>query len=218
MRTKIAGHFKKGFLAGILVILPLFITAVVLKFLLGMVTGLLEPALLRVFPHIPIWVKTVVSIVILCIVIYLLGLTTRHFLGRWFLNRLDKMLLHIPLLNTIYGSSRDIVRIFLNPDRKSTFKEVVLVEFPGPGLNAFGFITGEMTDMQGRPCYKVFIPTTPNPTTGFLEVIEKSRVVHCGIAVEEGIKMIMSGGILGPQTLQQTSFNINLPEGERSPE
>lgn len=204
MGSKITGHFKKGFLSGILVVLPLFITVVILKFLVGMVTGMLEPALLRIFPHIPIWVKTVVSIVILCIVIYLLGLTTRHFLGRWFLNLMEDLLLRIPLLSSIYGSSREVVRIFLNPDRKSTFKEVVYVEFPGPNLYAFGFITGEIINPQGQSCYKVFIPTTPNPTTGFLEVIEKSRVIHCGMTVEDGIKSIMSGGILGPQTLVQS--------------
>ena len=136
MNAKIVGHFKKGFLSGILVALPLFITVVVLKFLLGMVTGMLEPVLLRIYPHIPIWVKTVVSILILCIVIYLLGLATRHFLGRWFLNRLDELLLRIPLLSTIYGSSREIVRIFLNPDRKrwqyrlkEREKELIVISF-----------------------------------------------------------------------------------------
>jgi uncharacterized membrane protein len=208
MSDKIAGHFKKGFLAGMLVVLPLFITLVILKFMLGMVTGMLEPALVRVYPHIPIWVKTLISMVILLLAIYLLGLMAGHFLGQWFLNRMDKLLLRIPLLSSIYGSSRDVVRIFMNPDRKAAFREVVLVEFPGPGLNAFGFITGEIINPQGQSCYKVFIPTTPNPTTGFLEVIEQSRVIHCGLTVEEGIKTIMSGGILGPHTLHQIKGGI----------
>lgn len=206
MSSKITGHFKKGLLSGVLVILPLFITAMVLKFLLGIITGLLSPVLVKVFPHIPIipdWVKTVVSIAVLLLLLYLLGLTTRAFLGKWILNRVEEFLLRIPLLSSIYGSSREIVRIFLNPDRASSFKEVVLVEFPGPGLHAFGFITGSVVDPLGRPCYKVFIPTTPNPTTGFLEIVEQSRVIHCGMSVEEGIKMIMSGGLLGPQSLAQ---------------
>lgn len=201
MGTGIINHFKKGFLAGILVVLPLFITIMILKFLLNMVMSLLSTTLMRVFPNIPIWLKMLASIGILVLLIYLLGLTTGHFVGRWFLNRLDQLLLRIPLFRSIYGSSRDVVRIFLNPERKSAFKEVVMVEFPGPGLNAFGFITGSITDALGRSCYKVFIPTTPNPTTGFLEVIEQSRVIRCGMTVEEGIKTIMSGGILGPDAL-----------------
>lgn len=205
MASTLTKHFKKGLLSGILVVLPLFITAMILKFLFGTITALLSPVLMKVFPHIPIWVKTAVSILILIVILYLLGHATKFFLGRWFLNRTEEILLRVPLLSSIYGSSREIVRIFLNPDRTNTFKEVVLVEFPGPGLHAFGFITGSLTDWKGRPCYKVFIPTTPNPTTGFLEVIEQSRVVHCGMSVEEGVKMIMSGGLLGPETLAQTS-------------
>ena len=204
MSSKLVKHFKKGFLSGILVVLPLFITVIVLKFLLGMITGLLSPVLLRVFPHVPIWVKTVVSVAILLLIIYLLGHATKHFLGRWFLNRAEQMLLRIPLLSSIYGSSREVVRIFLNTDRETAFKAVALVEFPGPGLHAFGFITGTIIDWQGRLCYKIFIPTTPNPTTGFLEVVEQSKVVRCSMTVEEGVKMIMSGGLLGPESLMQT--------------
>jgi uncharacterized membrane protein len=205
MISGFANHLKKGFLSGILVVLPLFITAVVLKLLLGMVTGFLSPTLSRVFPHIPIWVKTVVSLSMVLLIIYLLGMTTKHFLGRWFLSRTEQMLFRIPLLSSVYGASREVVRICLNPERESTFKEVVLVEFPGPGLQSFGFITGSMIDAQGRPCYKIFIPTTPNPTTGFLQVVEKSRVTHCGMTVEEGIKMIMSAGLLGPESLKEAA-------------
>jgi uncharacterized membrane protein len=206
MTSKIAGHFKKWFLSGILVALPLFITAMILRFMITMVMGLLSPAMQQIFPHIPIWVKTLVSLTILILLVYLLGLATGQFLGHWFLTRFEKILMLIPLLRSIYSSSREVVRIFLNPERKTAFKEVVLVEFPGPGLHAFGFITGSITDHQGRPCYKIFIPTTPNPTTGFLEVIEQSRVKHCSMTVEEGIKTIMSGGILGPETLVQSAL------------
>lgn len=207
MASKITHHFKKGLLSGVLAVLPLFITAMILKFLFGIITGLLSPALEKIFPEMPYgkWIKPVVAVAILLIILYLLGLATKFFLGRWFLNRIEELLLRIPLLSSVYGSSREIVRIFLNPDRADSFKELVLVEFPGPGLHAFGFITRSITDWNGRPCYTVFIPTTPNPTTGFLEVVEQSRVVHCGISVEEGVKMIMSGGLLGPERLVQAS-------------
>jgi len=94
---------------------------------------------------------------------------------------------------------------------------VVLVEFPGPGLKALGFITGSIVDPQGTLCYKVFIPTTPNPTTGFLEIIEQSRVVRCDMTVEEGIKTIMSGGIIGQTVIQQAAPQASeLPATERN--
>ncbi len=203
MRLFIAAHFKKRFLSGILVALPLFITAVVLRFMLNMLTGLMTPLLHQIFPHIPIWLKMFISIAVLLMLVYLLGVAAGHFLGHWFLARMEELLMRIPLLRSIYGSSREVVRIFLNPDQKSSFKEVVLVEFPGPGLFAFGFITGSIVHPNGMLCYKIFIPTTPNPTTGFLEIVEQSRVLRCGMSVEEGIKTIMSGGLLGPDDLQK---------------
>ncbi|HOK96510.1 MAG TPA: DUF502 domain-containing protein [Anaerohalosphaeraceae bacterium] len=202
MTAAITNHLKRRILSGFFVVLPLFITAVILKFLVGIITDMLSPVLLWIFLNIPVWIKTHVSLAILIAAIYLLGLTTGHLAGRWLVNRIDQMLLSIPFLNAIYGSSRDVVRIFLNPERQAAFKEVVLVEFPAPGLGAFGFITGQIINPEGQSCYKVFIPTTPNPTTGFLEVIEQSRVIRCPMTVEEGIKIIMSGGILGSETLQ----------------
>lgn len=216
MAVKTSNHFKKVFLSGMLVCLPLIITVVILKLLLNMVMGLLSPLLQEVFPGIPIWVKVLLSVAGVVILVYLLGLATRHFLGHWLVTRLEQLLLRIPLLRTIYGSSRQVVDVFLNADRKTAFKEVALVEFPGPGLRALGFITGSVIDPSGAMCYKVFIPTTPNPTTGFLEIIEQSRVIRCDMTVEEGIKTIMSGGILGHEAIQQTTEAIAISMAERS--
>jgi len=109
--AKLSHHFKKVFLSGMLVCLPLIITFIILKLLLNMVMGLLSPLLQEVFPNIPLWVKVVVSIVGVVTFIYLLGLTTRHFVGHWIVMRVERLLLHIPLLRTIYGSSRQVVEV-----------------------------------------------------------------------------------------------------------
>jgi len=200
MGPKLLSTVKKRFVSGLLIILPLFITVVILRFLFRITAGIFSPALDYSFPGIPAWLKFLFSLGISVLVIYLLGLFTGHLLGRWFWNRFEQALLRIPLLKSIYGASRDMVHVFSNQS-KAGFKEVVLVEFPRPGMKALGFITGGITDESGRKCFKVFIPTTPNPTSGFLVIIEQSQVIRCNLTVEEGIKMIMSGGILGPEIL-----------------
>ncbi len=205
MTSTLAGQIKKWFISGLIVILPLLITLVVVRFLISVVTGFLLPILGFVLPQIPVWVKTAISLVLLALLITLLGLATGHFLGRWLLTRFEKIMMQIPLLRVIYGSSRDVIHIFKNAGEKTAFKQVVLVEFPGPGLYALAFVTGSIVDPKGRPCYTIFIPTTPNPSTGFLQIVEKTRVTHCEMTVEQGIKTIISVGMLGPETLSGTA-------------
>lgn len=200
MSSHLTLHIRKCFVAGVLTALPLLITLLVLQFLFRMVRGLFSPLLLRFFPEIPIWLKYAISFSAVLILLYGIGLLTSHFLGRWFWSRFESILLKIPLLRSVYSASREVVQIFSRPG-KDGFREVVLVEFPRPGMKAIGFMTGTLRDEFGRLFYKIFIPTTPNPTTGFLEIVEASAVVRTSLTVEEGIRIIMSGGILGPETM-----------------
>ncbi len=197
---------RKRFLSGVLIATPLIITFLIFRFLFNLTNGLFSPVMEQLFPEMPIWVKFIFSCVVLVGVIYLLGFVTGHFIGRWFWNRFENLLLNIPLLRSVYSASRDVVHMFYNP-AKPGFKEVVLVEFPRPGLKAVGFVTGTIIDENGHSCYKVFIPTTPNPTSGFLEILAPSSVIRTDITVEEGIKMIVSGGILGPETVTRKTAN-----------
>ena len=200
MVSGLLSEIKKSFVAGLLLILPLIITVLILRFLFGIITGLFSPVLLHYFPEIPIWLKTLISITILIVLVCGLGILTGHFLGRWFWTRFERILMRIPLLRSIYSASREVVGVFRGSNR-TNFKEVVMVEFPRAGMKALGFVTGTVIDDKGNDCFNIFIPTTPNPTTGFLEIIEKSQVVRCNMSVEDGIRMIMSGGILGPEKL-----------------
>ena len=200
MRLRIFSALKKSFAAGLLLILPLVITVLILRFLFGVITGLFSPVLMHFFPEIPIWLKTLVSITTLIVLVCVLGILTEHFLGRWFWGRFEHLLMQIPLLRSIYSASREVVGVFRGSNR-TNFKEVVMVEFPRAGMKSLGFVTGTVIDDKGNDCFKIFIPTTPNPTTGFLEIVEKSQVVRCNMSVEDGIRMIMSGGILGPERI-----------------
>jgi uncharacterized membrane protein len=219
MRNLFRLECQKRFLSGLLMVLPLFITILVLRFLFNIIMGLFSPAMNYLFPETPAWAKFALSSVTLIAVLYLLGALTGHFIGRWFWNRLETLLLNIPLLRSIYGASRDVVRVFCSQG-KTGFKEVVLLEFPRPGMKAVGFVTGVIMDETGQECFKVFVPTTPNPTSGFLEIVDKSMVVRTTLSVEDGIKLIMSGGILGPEAItrrgdeEQASFEAVQERGE----
>lgn len=210
MTSGIVSEIKKSFVSGLLLILPLIITVLILRFLFGMISTLFSPILEHIYPTIPIWLTRTMSIAILLIFICGMGVLTNHFLGRWFWNRFEHFLLQIPLLRSIYSSSREVVGVFRGSNR-TNFKEVVMIEYPRAGMKALGFVTGTVIDDKGIDCFKVFIPSTPNPTTGFLEIVEKSQVVRCNLSVEDGIKMIMSGGILGPEILRQTENAANTP-------
>ncbi len=202
---------RKHFLSGLIMILPLAITFLVFRFIINMLAGIFTPVLAKVAPDLPIWVKYGLAVSVLFCLICLLGLFASNLLGRWLWARFESLLLHIPLMNTIYSAARDIIRVFHNPEQTHA-REVVLVDFPHPDMKALGFATGKLYGQNGRLYHKVFIPTAPNPTTGFLELVEDAKVTRTDLSVEEFIKMLMSGGILGPQTLE-TLARANKPQG-----
>jgi len=200
MKSSFELHFRKCFLTGVLTAMPLPITLLVFQFLFRIIRNLFSPVLIRFFPDTPLWLKYWATFLAVLFLLYFLGLLTSRFLGRWFWTRFESILLKIPLLRSVYSVSREVVRIFAQP-QETGYQDVALVEFPRPGMKAVGFVTGMVTDEQGKLHYKVFIPTTPNPTTGFLEILEASQVVRSNLSVEEGIRIIMSGGILGPKRM-----------------
>jgi uncharacterized membrane protein len=196
-------HFRNKLIAGLLVLLPLALTVIILRVMYRIASALLTPAVSRFAPETPEWVMFLLALCIAIAVTYAIGLFTSSLLMRRFATSGERLMLRIPLLRSIYGASKQVVQAFLD-SKRSELKGVVLVEFPRPGMRAIGFIMGTVQDEHGQLCYKVFIPTTPNPTTGFLEIIRQSDVLRPNISVEEGIKMVMSGGILGPTVLTGT--------------
>ncbi len=143
-----------------------------------------------------------ISLVIFILFIYGLGIFATHIIGRRLIAFGEYIIMRVPFLKTIYGVSKQVVSAFIDPNRM-TFKSVVLVEFPQPGVRVVGFVTGKIEDTQGQNCYKVFVPTCPNPTTGFFLIVTPDEMQHTDLSVEDGMKMIISGGIVGPSTLQE---------------
>jgi uncharacterized membrane protein len=124
---------------------------------------------------------------------------TRYYIGKKLVQLMDYILLNVPLLGKIYGTVKQVNQAFAG-ENKSNFKQVVMVEFPRKGLHSVGFVTAEQvkTD-EGESIISIFVPTTPNPTTGFLLVLPESKVVKLDMSVADGIKYIVSLGAVPPE-------------------
>lgn len=204
---KIRSNIKQKLLAGVLLFLPFGVALLVMRWLFGWLKSILQPiikgfltgidkiALFNVIPDTYINIAVVIaSVFILIFSFYLIGSLGQFLIGRRLIALGETILMQIPLISTIYSATKQVIQSFSND--KAAFKSVVVVEFPRPGFYAFAFLTGYINDREGNKYCKVFIPTTPNPTTGFFEIIPVQEVRQTDMTIEEGFKTIISGGIV----------------------
>jgi len=189
---------RRDFLAGILVIVPIAATLLILKWLFDAVDGILEPAVEAIFGR-PI---AGIGFGILIILIYLAGLFVSNFIGKKIVERAESLLKEVPMIREIYSTFKQILQSVILP-HKGGFREVVLVEFPRPGMRTIGFVTKRVTDMSGQKLVNVYIPTTPNPTSGYLEIIPEADVIHLDMPVDDAIMMVVSGGMVSPEVIDR---------------
>lgn len=183
---------------GLVALVPLVVTVLVLRFLFNFTSGILLPFIDPAVDHWPFWARALLSLALLLLGIYALGLIASAVVGRRLLDLGEAVLLRVPFVKVIYRASKQVVAAFQGPGARA-FKSVVFLEFPRPGMRAVAFQTGRFTASDGREWVTVFIPTTPNPTTGFLQVVPAAEVIRTDFTVEEGVKMIMSLGALMPE-------------------
>ncbi len=195
-RERYAGHLRRDFLAGLLIMVPLAATILILKWLFESIDGILAPAVDAAFGrHIP-----GIGFGVILVVVYLAGLVTRHFLGSKIIQRVESLPGGVPVVREIHSTIKQILESVMLP-HEGAFKEVVLVEFPRPGMRTIGFITNRLHDSSGQELVNVYIPTTPNPTSGYLEIVPEDDVVYLDMQVDEAIKMVVSGGTVSPEVL-----------------
>ena len=199
-------HVERTLGAGILVLLPIGVTVLVLKFFFDLLDPLLqEPALSRLpGPDIP-----GLGLLALLILVYLAGLVTTQVLGRAIVDLGHRILEYIPVVNSIYSTTRSAVQLLSNSD-KQPYRGVVLVEFPHPGMQSFGFITSRIQDENGENKLAVYIPTTPIPSSGFLVIVREEDAIPTDLSVEDAMKVVVTGGLLAEREIQQ------LPVADRS--
>ncbi len=190
-------HVRTRLVSGLLVLVPLAITLFILNFILSFLTAFARPLMRLWLGGLPEYVLTLIALVAIVVMIYLVGLVTTHIVGRRAIQWGEHVLLKLPLVKSIYSASKQVVDTFSSPAGGS-FQAVALVEYPRRGSLALGFVTGTILDPEGKVLYRVFVATTPNPTSGFLLLLPAEEVQFTEMSVEEGVKMIVSGGMLAP--------------------
>jgi uncharacterized membrane protein len=209
-------NIRNRLISGIFVIVPFAVTVVIIRWLFLKLADLLRPIVAKALDFLlqihltqqwpEIYVKYAVSlatILSLLLVLYLIGAIAKFVAGRRLLAVGENIVLKIPLASTIYTATKQVTSAISMQDNKS-FTSVVLVQFPRQGFYALGFLTGTIKDSLGNTYCKVFIPTTPNPTTGFFELIPVNEVMQVEMSIEEAFKTIISGGIVSPEILKIT--------------
>ena len=198
----LAAILKKYFLTGLLVFIPISLSIYILKIVsttADSLVGLLPP---RYNPstYLPFHVPGFGFIVTL-IVIFLVGLVTANFVGKKLVGWIELLFSRIPLVRTVYTGAKEVVQTFIL-DRPSQFRQVVLVEYPRKGVYSIGFVTGsprgEIVSKVGANLLHLFIPTTPNPTSGFFILVSREETIPLNITVEDAFKLIMSAGMSMP--------------------
>ena len=191
--NSITQNFRSKLFAGVATLLPLYLTFFVIKFLFVTLEEMSDPLLKRFNLDIP-----GLGIILTVLLIYILGFLVTNFLGRKIFNLGERIVKKVPIVNIIYTTLKQITDTFTKGSTDA-FEGAVYIQYPRQGLWTMAFISGESKTKDGVPYYHLFVPTTPNPTSGFFLMIPQADTVATGMSVEEGLKTIISGGLLAPE-------------------
>lgn len=201
----IMSNIRRYFISGLLVWLPIWVTILALKFLVDILSNTLNLLPHRYQPdaligfHIP-----GIGVIITLLVVFLTGLVVANFVGRQMIVLGDSFIGRIPLVRTIYMGVKQVVQTLFTPGGQS-FRKVLLVEYPREGMWSLAFQTGDGAPeiekvIDGEPMVSLFIPTTPNPTSGFLLMLPRKKVIELEMSVEQALKFVISLGVVLPTT------------------
>ncbi len=200
-------HLKTYIFRGFLAFLPLALSFFVLRFLYLTVDQRIARLLER-------WIGVRIpglGLLLVLVLLYLLGLIASNWVGRRALGLLDKASSHIPLVKTIFLLGKQLGSAFSAPERQG-LKRVVLVEHFRPGVWSIGFVMGRMIEEKtGETMLRLFVPTAPNPTSGFMLIVAESRVKDVDWTVSEAMNTVISGGLLGPDKIEDKSKGSSPP-------
>jgi uncharacterized membrane protein len=189
--------FRLTFMRGVAVIVPIVITVAVLKMLFEVVDGIISP----VFDHLLGYHIYGLGFFSMVILITIVGLMSRNLIGKFIIKGFDNFITSLPLARTIYSAIRDLISAFAIGAKSKSFRNVVCVEYPRPGIYSVGFATNEITFglSQGKnvETISVYFPHPPNPTSGVLVFVPKQEVTVLNLTIEEGLKLVLSGGVVG---------------------
>ena len=217
-------RWRASFLAGLAVVLPGVITLAIVKWLFGTISSFTD-ILLFFLPESVThdatgqvrWYWSLLAIGLAAVIVTLIGVLARYYIGKRLINLTDNLMLRVPVLNKIYGTIKQVDQAF-SSGKKSSFQTVVLVEYPREGIYSVGFITSEQAsevdEKTGKKCVCIFIPTTPIPTGGFLIIVPDEKVIRLDMSVSDGFKYIISIGAISQERLPGLSTRVRAKPGE----
>lgn len=226
MLQRLKQDLKNDLIAGLLVVIPLattiWLSYVIANWVIKFLTEI--PKQINPFdgfdPIVTNLLNFSVGLTVPLVFILVIGLMARNIVGRWLLDVGERILQGIPLAGSIYKTLKQILETLFR-DSQTKFRRVVMVEYPRQGVWSVGFVTGKVSDMiqchHHQPMLSVFIPTTPNPTSGWYAVIPEAEVINLSLSIEDAFKILISGGIVSPNTSNgnvtpnQNNSKISLP-------
>ena len=204
-------YLQRYLITGLLTFIPLWLTWTVFAFVVSVFSHVGAPAVTATFALISAifpaaaewlgqeWFRSIVAFVGTIVALYLLGFATSRMLGQRLLAGFERLINRIPLVQTIYGGSKKLMTMMQS--KPGGTQRVVLIGFPSPTLKTIGFVTRTFVDSAGREMAAVYVPTTPNPTGGYLEVVPVEELVATDWTVDQAMAFILSGGAAGPDSL-----------------
>ena len=197
--------FKKYIVTGLLAILPAAFTWIIIVYLYNIFTspGSYVVSIVYNFLYgnqfeINDYLINFLSFLFTLFFIYIFGFVTNRFIGKSIMSLFDRLVLKIPVAKTIYKTIKQLTNSIADT-QANAFEKVVSIEYPKKGIWTIAMVTGQSVDKNNIEYYHLFLPTTPNPTSGFMLIVKKSDVIESKMNVEEGLKTIISGGMVAPE-------------------
>ena len=186
--------FKRITFAGLFAIVPLALTFYIIKIIIVFLDQLTAPIMARINLEIPGF-----GLILTLLIIFALGIFVTNVLGRRLFSWGERLISSIPLVKNIYNTLKQITNAFSGATQTENYQRVIYIQYPRKELWTICFVTGESVDGSGEEYYHVFVPTTPNPTSGVFIIIPKKDAIEADLTVEEGLKAVISGGLLAPE-------------------
>jgi uncharacterized membrane protein len=204
-------YVKRYLITGLFTIVPLWLTWLVFKFIFTLLSHVGAPvvaglfvAISAVFPSAATWLgaewlQSIIAFVGTIVFLYVVGFATNRVFGQRLLTGFENLITRIPLVQTIYGGAKKLMTMLST--KPAGTQRVVLIDFPSPELKSIGFVTRLFVDTHGRELAAVYVPTTPNPTGGYLEIVPVEKLVTTDWSMDQAMAFILSGGAVGPDKL-----------------
>jgi uncharacterized membrane protein len=195
-RKQVGKKLRAQFITGILIVVPIGAAILILRWLFLTFDNILQPVAESLLGYsIP-----GLGLGITVVLIYLVGVVAMNVIGRRLIGYGESLLARVPLFRYLYTGIKQILQSFATP-REGGFLQVVLVEFPKKGMRAIGFVTSESCVESGEKLLSVFIPTSPNPTSGYLEIVKEHDIIKTNISIDDALKMVLSAGKISLQEI-----------------